>query len=278
MKLAQWLKDVNLSKTLELTAFTLAEVLIVIGIIGIIAEMTIPTLVTNYQKQQTAIRLKQVYSTLSNAFNVAQSEYGSMDLWTIYKANDIVPNTSPQRNGSEYFAETYLMPYLRVQRNCLGKSSDDCAFYKKYLDGTGYGNYAGLNKARFFLQDGSIVAVETFEGVYPGTVNPSLTGRAYKDCNITVDINGNNKPNTFGRDIFRFDLALVPDVIVTKDEDNNNVINETPSGKILPLGAGLSRKDIMSGNSASCNKKATGYYCAALIMYDGWEIKDDYPW
>ena len=47
--------------------FTLAEVLITLGIIGVVAALTIPTLVANYQKKVTVTKVKKVYVTLNNA-------------------------------------------------------------------------------------------------------------------------------------------------------------------------------------------------------------------
>ena len=47
-------------------AFTLAEVLITLAIIGVVAAMTIPTLINNYQKKQTVTQLKKAYTTLAN--------------------------------------------------------------------------------------------------------------------------------------------------------------------------------------------------------------------
>ena len=52
-------------------AFTLAEVLITLGIIGVVAAMTIPTLIADYQEKVTVTKFKWVYSTLANAFTMA---------------------------------------------------------------------------------------------------------------------------------------------------------------------------------------------------------------
>ena len=41
---------------MKFKAFTLAEILITLGIIGVVAAMTIPTLITNYQKKQTVTK------------------------------------------------------------------------------------------------------------------------------------------------------------------------------------------------------------------------------
>ena len=50
-------------------AFTLAEVLITLGIIGVVAALTLPTLIQNHQKQVYVTQLKKAYSTINNAYN-----------------------------------------------------------------------------------------------------------------------------------------------------------------------------------------------------------------
>lgn len=52
-------------------AFTLAEVLITIGIIGIVAAMTIPTLISNYQKQIVETNLQETYSIMQQVMKYA---------------------------------------------------------------------------------------------------------------------------------------------------------------------------------------------------------------
>ena len=59
--------------TKQKLGFTLAEVLITLGIIGIVAAMTIPVLITNYQKKTTATRVKKAYSELLLAIKLSES-------------------------------------------------------------------------------------------------------------------------------------------------------------------------------------------------------------
>jgi len=60
-------------------AFSLAEVLITLGIIGVVAAITIPTLMVNFQKEKTVIKLKKAYSTLYNVYNLSVSHNGPVD-------------------------------------------------------------------------------------------------------------------------------------------------------------------------------------------------------
>ena len=57
-------------------AFTLAEVLITLGIIGVVAAMTIPTLIVNTRAQQFRSKFKKTVSTLSQAARLNQAQYG----------------------------------------------------------------------------------------------------------------------------------------------------------------------------------------------------------
>lgn len=68
-------------------AFTLAEVLITLGIIGVVAAMTMPTLIQKQQDVATVSRLEKAYSILSQAVISAQQEYGEIDFWTIVDSN-----------------------------------------------------------------------------------------------------------------------------------------------------------------------------------------------
>ena len=62
-------------------AFTLAEVLITLGIVGIVAAMTIPALIGKHKKIETVTKLKTAYATINNAFKLAVANYGDMRNW-----------------------------------------------------------------------------------------------------------------------------------------------------------------------------------------------------
>ena len=62
----------------EKSAFTLSEVLITLGVIGVVAAITLPGLIANYQKKVLVNQFKKSYSNLSNALNLVQAEYGTV--------------------------------------------------------------------------------------------------------------------------------------------------------------------------------------------------------
>ena len=62
--------------------FTLAEVLITLGIIGVVAAMTIPNLIASVTKTRTASELKKAYADISVAMRLAEGEFGDITGWT----------------------------------------------------------------------------------------------------------------------------------------------------------------------------------------------------
>ena len=69
------------------SAFTLAETLIVIGIIGVIASLTIPTLSNETNSKEVVTKLKKTQAILEDAFGRAEAQYGSLDDWTTLNTN-----------------------------------------------------------------------------------------------------------------------------------------------------------------------------------------------
>ncbi|MBR6163416.1 type II secretion system protein [bacterium] len=238
-------------------AFTLAEVLITLVIIGVIAAITVPTLIIKHQKEQTVVRLKKEYSALAQALTTAARDYGSTTSWEIYKGSDTVTIDGVEYTGSEHFLNKYVVPYVAIAKNCGNSTEGDCSFTYKTLNGTN-GSQDATTISKIYLNDGTLVAVAT--GVND---NESL-------ANFVIDINGQKKPNKVGRDVFFFNYTL-------KHIDPIRAQNHV--GRFFPWAYSWSREQITGDEyEGCCNKSQKGMYCAALIMRDMWQIKDDYPW
>ena len=91
----------------RLAAFTLAEVLITLGIIGVVAAMTMPSLITNYQKKQTVTQLKKAYTELSQVIKSAEQENGMIETWD-------VSSMLKGQEGADRFANEFLIPYIML--------------------------------------------------------------------------------------------------------------------------------------------------------------------
>ncbi len=164
-------------------AFTLAEVLITLGIIGIVAAMTIPALMNNIQDSQFKQAWKKEFSTLSNATSRAMSDNGG----SIANAcSTLDPNC---------FRDFYAK-YLNVSTKCdLDAAYGICWDYTNSVDHKG--SWGG-NNASVILGDGAFVMF------YYTSIDCSSTvfGTNIARCaNVFVDTNGFKGPNTVGKDI-----------------------------------------------------------------------------
>ena len=95
---------------LRKTAFTLAEVLITLGIIGVVAALTLPALINNYEKSVVETRMQKFYTNINAALKLSIVENGDMVDWTF-------PQDYYDTDGSEKFFNTYLknnLQYLKT--------------------------------------------------------------------------------------------------------------------------------------------------------------------
>ena len=155
-------------------AFTLAEVLITLAIIGIVSAMTIPTLINNYQKKITVERLKTTFSLFSQAMKMAEAEHSYTD--TIANPADV-----------ENFVEVYLAPYMKITDK---KTS---APIHKGLNGNNSDIY-GVDSIYYQLANGVEFRLE-----YNGY---------WKVYFVDIDINGPQGPNILGLDTFRGQIGM----------------------------------------------------------------------
>ena len=102
--------------------FTLAEILITLGIIGVIAVCTIPNVIQNTQEKVAVTALRKAYSALSQAFTFAVQENGTPENWDL------------GNNGALNILNN-LAPYLKIKKNC--QNGTGCWITgSTYLNGT----------------------------------------------------------------------------------------------------------------------------------------------
>ena len=240
------------------TAFTLAEVLITLGIIGIVAAMTLPTLIGNYQKHVTVNKLKKSYTTLSQMFVMAQKDNGGMENWDFSNFGDVGLNSSNIEEHIIKVAQTYFVPYLDILEDCGTRCKKVEKINYKWLSDELLSGFYDRLQYTIFLKDGSIIYI-------------SLNNNGIKifDILISVDINGRKGPNVVGKDVFCYELS-------TPNAPYSGLVSKTNFWGLT--GVSVKRETLLNDSQRGCNKNASGQYCGALIQYDNWEISDDYPW
>lgn len=246
---------------MKLRGFTLAEVLITLGIIGVVAALTIPGLIETYQKVATAQKLKETYSIIVQAAKLHTNETG-LEL----------EGFDTRLNGRE-FLDTYFAPYMKVIQRCTT--------VKACYHGE---NPLSIDRKRSTYVPEYILVL--LNGAYVG-VSSMVPGVLFY-----IDINGAKKPNLSGRDIFYF--YLINTDTLGNDEGCQDALDRIKNNLkpgIYPGSydscyiphAARSRSALLGVSvHRSCNRNANhlsmGDACAAVIMKDGWKISKDYPW
>jgi len=239
--------------------FTLAEVLITVGIIGVIAELTMPTLIADYQKIQYVTGLKKAYSEISQALISLTDDYGCQgDL----KCTGLFNNNQ----NADDFGPAFVK-YFKTSKICSTEDHQGCmsSNVNPYFSGVAnngyYGDYdsGGLfnNQPayRFITADGFSILIEATGGDGGQSCGLYLYySQTLKVCgSLIVDVNGLKGPNYDGRDIFMFHI--------------------TEKATLMPMGL---KGDQIIGRPAGIpcsHPDDIGYVCGARIIEDSWQMR-----
>lgn len=188
--------------------FTLAEVLITLGIVGVVAAMTLPTIITDYRDKAASAKMKKLYSLLSSAYMYAYNEYGDPTQWGFGNVSNNASTADYQNSKLMY---EYFGKNLKIYKDCNKGSGCFASGYYKF---TNKSNWDMLNTSthryKVITNDGVSMAFHWYSGSC-SSVEGSL-----KICGmIFVDIDGpNSGQSMFGYDLFRFFLTkdgIIPD-------------------------------------------------------------------
>lgn len=225
--------------------FTLAEVLITLGVIGVVAAMTIPIISTNIAKRQTVIALKKSHSNLAQLVKRIEYEYGGVEamdgcsgVWYKRDKEKIVKGQiAPLLPGSTVFDEPNDRPFHTYL----------CDADYHYLNGGVWGAGGNSRIQSVLVGDTTCMGFEV--------------ARAYTDkisLGVYVDINGPRKPNVLGRDLFEFYIMQ--------------------DGHVYPMGYDQPDDIVKKRCNNAMSTDQSGHFCAERIKRAGWVIDSSYPW
>ena len=234
------------SKNKLLKGFSLSEVLITLGVIGIVASLTIPQLIKNYQAKVLETGFKKSYSNLSKAYLMTQQELGVSNIHKAFASYDSAAGKYPLADefkrvfyknlGTVNIADNYIITNYNKSATfytgCVRNSTDNTFM-------------TGCPRPLRILSDGSSVGC---------VIN---SGQIF----FEVDTNGPyQKPNRYGFDIFTFAVQDKQDIIkpikmskLYTDEELEEVSWPTVAG--MPC-------------SIHSNQQSNGYGCSYYAMND----------
>ncbi len=255
--------DTNHSPKRKL-AFTLAEVLITLAIIGVVAAMTLPILIQKYQKQVWVSQLEKSVSTWDNGFKMMLADAGTANLFDteFWNKLGVGEDSYDYACDSETDNDEILKKYFNILSFGYVKdgSSKDCSFemyenggsesFYKSLDGKSYPLAAPLAR-KVQMADGTTVGLHLFsKSSNYQEIFPDYAGV------VLIDVNGQNKgPNQWGRDAF--------------------MLYVNKKGYLVPAFSyeKLKKQPVFCGDFETGDiNGASGFGCEARIIHDGWKM------
>ena len=215
-------------------AFTLAEVLITLAIIGVVAAMTIPTLVVEYKKKQWVSGLQKAIYVLNNGTKLMMADEG------VFQYDQLAVHQCSRNDIS--CAEKYYSKYFKIVESVNTKPRAD--FYNPlkilFLNGGSIGAFGNQGAQMTTSVLGSGYAFKTSDGMI------------FFVSSGFVDVNGNLPPNQFGRDILRLE------------------VNENGGWDVIGAG-GAWKEETLQAYKCETNG-IFGNVCSGRIKDEGWKM------
>lgn len=242
----------NLKKS---NAFTIAEVLITLGIIGIIAAMTLPGLIKNYQHKILEAQFKKSVSIISQAVLKSKENLSTDSLTTFCTSYD---------SNNDKYTNTEIC-YKVFYETLMYLNGKNRSVFEIILDRRNetIKTYNGKQRVTVSAIAGAGTAIFRARALPDGSfVSPHINERKFY---IGADINGNKGPNQLGHDIFIFTLNKKNDTLEYHTKPQNLSDEEVESGDYQ-----FEYEKERKGNPCNIHssQKANGIGCAYYALRD----------
>ena len=212
--------------------FTLAEVLVTLGIIGVVSAMTVPSLMQNYQKQSYVTQLHKVYNELSQSLVRYQTDKNAVNL------------REAGLNNHDALSD-FVKSTFKVVKECGNKGSDCFAVgeYKR-MNGESLGIF-NYGKNQYVLASGTAIYAFASGG---GIVT------------IYIDTNGKKGPNIIGRDVFATRIY------------NNGIMDDCACPELTSAPLTQEQRETSFEDHCVAGKEGCWWGCLGKIINDNWQM------
>lgn len=230
-------------KNKRFIGFSLSELLIAMSIIGIIAALTVPNLVTSYQRQSMVTLLQKTYLELGQNLTILHTEQYNK---TFYQSLlSLQGRTVANTAGKFFIGDTNNKPYYNILKDCETTAQPCFA--------ASYSNINGTSTQAFTCNDGYNVILKS------GTAMCLIPADGGNPAKVHVDVNGPDGPNIGGRDMFTFyiyDDYSIDEKDITPDKIKN--------------GTAEAERNTLFNNS--CLASTIGEGCFGKLLNNNWQM------
>lgn len=240
----------------------MAEVLITLAVVGIVAGITIPSIVAGNQKTELEARFAKAYRTIMYTVNMSVAQNGSFETWDW--------KSTWSNNDKDEFVKKYFVPYLNVVKFCPSDNSVKGCFpntkYKWVGEGLhsdeGVVNPNDINQPKILLADGTSLMIWHLNNCYADD-SVDTGGDIGRCLDVYIDINGFKKPNIRSLDFHMFSFYPVTSEFLPYGINRWHSYDKTTNNY---------KKNTKEEIYAACGEGSRGDACGARIVIDGFKI------
>lgn len=230
--------------------FTLAEVLITLGIIGVVAALTMPMLMQKYNNSVAETRLKKFYTTMNQAVLMAKNDFGDFpwDGYSVFEEQEEDGSPKKDENGvpidqnarTNVAYNKYWAPYLKTSSTKTVKDAEGCERVLHYFsDGSAFAFQNSNNRDLEF---------------FPSHAEKCLSFKSEErngSCSFKFLFGSHLSTTTYSNVWkYHFKKGLEP-YLYSWNGNRSSLMNDCKTG--------------------------LRWYCTALISQNGWKVPKDYP-
>lgn len=236
--------------------FTLAEVLITLGIIGVVAAMVIPTLMSNYRKHIIETRVARTYSIISQAVKIAEENFGEGFDTSALKADESIKEVGDANGYSWELSHAAFEKFFKVaiKTNMTYSKQQKQFLYAYSADGTTKFTFSKL--AWYDLLDGTRLGFQ-------------MSGN-YSGIKFIIIPDPNKKKIIVGRDLFYIEFQPVNGAYEYRPSWYRRFLDKTITEDKLVEYCGSNQRYVayFSGPES---------YCFQLLKIHSFKIPANYP-
>lgn len=257
--------------------FTLSEVLVTMGVIGVVAALTVPTLVNNYQRKAFAIQARKSVLDIENQVDMLITEEGK----TSFGATSVSTTDG---------LDNFMKSHFKILKTCDSEHTSECFANQAYIaiEGNKTKNFTCAGTS-YLLANSSVVCAQKISSqeVKPVEVEvetsgstsiPSLDLLRPKDkywqelrglnIELYIDTNGQEGPNTGGRDMFH--MYIQPDGRIYDEAVASGLICRAPGGDMSKAVClqGIAIEKVVK----DCKTSPVGDGCIETLSKNNWEM------
>lgn len=225
-------------------AFTLAEVLITMGIIGVVAALTLPVLIQNQTNKFTETSLAKFYAVINQAVERGVVDNGPYEHWNFTELQEFDEDNN-YINKNEIMNEKFNK------------------YFGKYLNIVSQKTFTNQNNRElvvYYLADGSAFSFNGVTNVdisyYPKNAKQCIENRPFQEACGSCFFRFNFNPNPENISIWKYVKGKgIVSFVFDWDGRTETLYNH---------------------NTYGC-QQGSGQYCTKIIEQNGWKIPKDYP-